>query len=377
MPRGNSKKGTPARGQGVKRRRMTDLKEKETASEVNPRSSGESVIDFSSVQGPSQTSTGTELNSFNENIQFSQSLLCLEESLFDQIGCYVPMKLKDKIWKHEFIDLSLLIKSPRELANFPDQEGDLVRNQLDFFSDSLAGNTWKSYSRARSVLASFQLLYTQDNVWPVPVEQLVQFIAYLSLKHLSPATVRLYISGISFSHKARNLEDTTKNFVVSKVLEGLHRNYPQRDNRAPITLPLLRQITDALLSICTSTYESLLFKSSFIFGIFRYVTCYATKELTKKKDMLSELAFSGRHAEQSVWVISQRYNSVLKDLREQTKWLCMFYTKDRDSFDNCLRENDVIPTLEERQRIKEELKKKKHRKLILKTDQPTDYWLLN
>jgi len=104
--------------------------------------------------------------------------------------------------------------------------------------------------------------------------------------------------------------------------------------------------------------------------------CSATKELTKKKDMLSELAFSGRHAEQSVWVISQRYNSVLKDLREQTKWLCMFFTKDRDSFENCLRENDVIPTLEERQRIKEELKKKKHSKLILKTDQPTGYWVL-
>ena len=103
--------------------------------------------------------------------------------------------------------------------------------------------------------------------------------------------------------------------------------------------------------------------------------CSATKELTKKKDMLSELAFSGRHAEQSVWVISQRYNSVLKDLREQTKWLCMFYTKDRDSFENCLRENDVIPTLEERQRIKDELSKVKHRKLILRTDQPTGYWL--
>ena len=105
--------------------------------------------------------------------------------------------------------------------------------------------------------------------------------------------------------------------------------------------------------------------------------CSATKELTKKKDMLSQLAFSGRHADQSVWVISQRYNSVLKDLREQTKWLCMFYTKDRDSFDNCLRENDVIPTLEERQRIKEELAKVKHRKLILKTDQPTNYWLID
>ena len=51
--------------------------------------------------------------------------------------------------------------------------------------------------------------------------------------------------------------------------------------------------------------------------------CSGTKELTQKRDMLSQLAFSGRHAEQSVWVISQRYNSVLKDLREQRKWLCM------------------------------------------------------
>ena len=67
---------------------------------------------------------------------------------------------------------------------------------------------------------------------------------------------------------------------------------------------------------------------------------------------------------------------MLKDLREQTKWVCMFYTKDRDSFDNCLRENYVIPT-EERQRIKKELAKVKHRKLILKTDQPTGYWFVD
>ena len=104
--------------------------------------------------------------------------------------------------------------------------------------------------------------------------------------------------------------------------------------------------------------------------------CSATKELTKKKDMLSELAFSGRHASQSVWVISQRYISVLKDLRDQTKWVCIFYTKDRGSFDFCLKENDVFPA-EERQRIKKELAKVKHRKLILKADQPTGYWLVD
>ena len=57
--------------------------------------------------------------------------------------------------------------------------------------------------------------------------------------------------------------------------------------------------------------------------------CSATKALTKK-DMLSELAFSGRHADISVWVLTQKYNSVLKDLREQTRWVALFHCKDCD-----------------------------------------------
>ena len=47
----------------------------------------------------------------------------------------------------------------------------------------------------------------------------------------------------------------------------------------------------------------------------------------------------------------QKYNSVSKDIREQIKWLCLFFTKDRDSFDDCLRENDVIPDKNERDTI--------------------------
>ncbi|CAC5400959.1 GPR157 [Mytilus coruscus] len=54
------------------------------------------------------------------------NLPSIDENIFDPIGCYILLKLKEKIWKGEFIDLSLLIKSPRELANFPDQDGDIV-----------------------------------------------------------------------------------------------------------------------------------------------------------------------------------------------------------------------------------------------------------
>ena len=105
--------------------------------------------------------------------------------------------------------------------------------------------------------------------------------------------------------------------------------------------------------------------------------CSASKAMTKKKDMLSELAFSGRHAQQSIWVLTQKYNSVLKDLREQTSWVALFHCKDRDSFEDCLRENDVIPTREERAAVRQLLAGTKHSKLLLKTDQPTAYQVLN
>ena len=105
--------------------------------------------------------------------------------------------------------------------------------------------------------------------------------------------------------------------------------------------------------------------------------CSASTALTKKKDMLSMLAFSGRHAEQSVWVLTQKYNSVLKDLREQTRWVCLFHCKGRDSFEDCLRENDVIPSREQRALVRQQLAETKHAKLLLKTDQPVCYTVLS
>jgi len=98
----------------------------------------------------------------------------------------------------------------------------------------------------------------------------------------------------------------------------------------------------------------------------------ATKALTKKRDMLSELAFSGRHAKQSVWVLVQKYNTVCKDLREQTKWVALFHCKDRFSFADALDENDIVPH-ELRSSLHARLADRKHAKLLLKTDQPAAY----
>ena len=47
--------------------------------------------------------------------------------------------------------------------------------------------------------------------------------------------------------------------------------------------------------------------------------CSAEGEINKKRDALSELAFNGRHRNHSLWVLTQKYNSVSKDVREQIK----------------------------------------------------------
>ena len=55
--------------------------------------------------------------------------------------------------------------------------------------------------------------------------------------------------------------------------------------------------------------------------------CSAENQINKKRNALSELAFSGRHRNHSLWVLTQKYNSVSKDVREQIKWLCLFLQK--------------------------------------------------
>ena len=111
-------------------------------------------------------------------------------------------------------------------------------------------------------------------------------------------------------------------------------------------------------------------------ALFIIDNCSAEGEINKKRDALSELAFRGRHRNQSLWVLTQKYNSVSKDFGEQIKWLCLFFTKDRDSFEDCLREHDVIPDKNERDRLKKCLQDRPYSKLILKCYHSTGYYLL-
>ena len=104
--------------------------------------------------------------------------------------------------------------------------------------------------------------------------------------------------------------------------------------------------------------------------------CSATKELKYRKHendnkcMISDLAFSGRHANHSCRILSYKYNSVLKDFRENG---CVYFIVKIETRSKTYEKMTSWKMKRPRNEICLKLKKKKikHSKFILKTDQPT------
>lgn len=104
--------------------------------------------------------------------------------------------------------------------------------------------------------------------------------------------------------------------------------------------------------------------------------CSAEDAIAQKRTMLTYLAFSGRHAQQSLWVQTQKYNAVAKGLRAQTQWVALFHSKDKDSFEDCLDENYIIHSREERDGVRKQLETNEFSKLVLRTKFPFSYKVL-
>ena len=119
---------------------------------------------------------------------------------------------------------------------------------------------------------SFRIKYAEKLCWPPTIEQLTLFIASLSLQGLSHSTASLYLCSIGFQCKIKNVKDSTKHYILSKILEGIKRSKQGQAVRLPITVSILNLIVNKLPAVCVTSYESQLFKTAFclaFFGFFR------------------------------------------------------------------------------------------------------------
>lgn len=112
-----------------------------------------------------------------------------------------------------------------------------------------------------------------------------------------PKTITTYIAGLNYYHKLSGFYDITHVFVISKLLEGCRRNRLSRDNRAPLTKPLLKAVCSILPEVCYDTYETKMFSSVFTlayFGLFRVSELVAVSSSRVGFPIeYSDLSFSG------------------------------------------------------------------------------------
>ena len=68
----------------------------------------------------------------------------------------------------------------------------------------------------------------------------------------------------------------------------------------------------------------------------------ANKDLDKRRQPLLELSISGRHWNNYLWLLTQSYSAVPKNMRRQAKAIFVWYPKDRGDLKMIHDENDVL-----------------------------------
>ena len=95
--------------------------------------------------------------------------------------------------------------------------------------------------------------------------------------------------------------------------------------------------------------------------------------LDRKRQPLLELAISGRHRGHSLWLLTQSYTAIPKNLRRQKKMLFVWYPNEKSDLKTIDEETNIIDDLEV---VKKELKSSKYACLYIRLEYPRTYEVL-
>ena len=135
---------------------------------------------------------------------------------------------------------------------------------------SIAPNTKRVYTVGWNAFCQFKG-WRPNTIACGSIQDISQFVAWLSLRNLSPRTISTYVAGVGFFHKVNGWEDPTRDFLVTKLLEGCHRDRPSVDSRLPISLPILSDMVRALPHVCSSHFECEMFKAVLLSAFFGFM----------------------------------------------------------------------------------------------------------
>ena len=98
----------------------------------------------------------------------------------------------------------------------------------------------------------------------------------------------------------------------------------------------------------------------------------ADEGLDKRKQSLLELAISGRHRDHYLWLLTQSYSAVPKNLRRQAMAMFVWYPKERGDLKMIYDKNDVL-TDDELFVVRDSLRNSKDACLYLRNKYPRGF----
>ena len=101
----------------------------------------------------------------------------------------------------------------------------------------------------------------------------------------------------------------------------------------------------------------------------------ADEGLDRRRQSLLELAISGRHRDHYLWLLTQSYSAIPKNLRRQAKAIFVWYPKERGVLKMIHDENNVL-TDDELVIVRGLLKKSKHACLYIRNAHPRGFNVL-
>ena len=104
--------------------------------------------------------------------------------------------------------------------------------------------------------------------FPILIDALALFVAYLAENNYSAATTLTYVSALGYVYRLASLPDPTKSELIKCALKGYAKINPTLDSRLPITLPILEQVIYACEHTLSSCFQRKLIRRMFALAFF-------------------------------------------------------------------------------------------------------------
>ncbi|XP_033369802.1 uncharacterized protein LOC117244316 [Parus major] len=142
---------------------------------------------------------------------------------------------------------------------------------LLLLEDSRERHLWQVYHEGLENFLSFREGKALSAVWPIPIEQIREFLVTMESQDLPPAKIIMYMEGLSFISRMVDHPDPLPDPLICFRMSRLkHRTRTRHSNDefSPVTIEVLRSLLGTLESVCSCPYECMLFRAIFTVAYF-------------------------------------------------------------------------------------------------------------